>query len=162
MISPLNALKSAEYTIKISGWLRRKLSGTVRITRPENNKALSTEWIRIEGVHSGVVGGKYHYWLMTTNGVEWWPAEDIKLNVNGKWDSRINIGRTPGPRVSTAVIVRVTPAINALLTELRRLRHKADDYAGIKIPQSNRWGWDILDRLDVQIPLGEIRVSETS
>jgi hypothetical protein len=138
------------------------LSGAVIITRPENNKALSTEWINIGGTHSGVAGGKFHYWLMTTNGVEWWPAEDIKLNVNGKWESKINVGKTPGPRVSTAAVVRVTPAIHALLAEVRRLRHKANDYAGIKIPQNNRWGWIIIDRVDVQIPPGEVREKEIS
>jgi hypothetical protein len=162
LIAPTTGLKIAEYTIKISGWLRRTLSGTVIITRPENNKAILTEWVQIEGTHSGVAGGKHHYWLMTTNGVEWWPSEDIKLNVNGKWESRINVGKAAGPRVSTAAVVRVTPAIHALLTEVRRLRHKANDYAGIKIPQSNRWGWDIVHQVDVQIPPGEVRASQTS
>jgi hypothetical protein len=155
-------LKSGEYTVRVLGWLRRKWSGAVKITHPENNKALLTEWIRIEGTHSGVASGKYHYWIMTTNGVEWWPAEDIKLNVNGKWESRINVGKTPGPRVSTAAVVRVTAPIHALLTEVRRLRHKANDYAGVKIPQNSRWGWDIVDRVDVQIPPGPVRENETS
>jgi len=158
----MTLLKGGEYTVKGSSWLRRKLSGAVIISRPEDNQALSTEWVKIEGRHSGVVGGKYHYWLMTTNGVEWWPAEEIRLNVNGKWESRINIGTHSGPRVSTAVVVRVTPAIHALLTEVRRLRHKAKDYAGIKIPQSNQRGWKIFNRVDIQIPPGEVRIGDTS
>ena len=162
MISATTGLKSAEYTVKVFSWLRRRCSGAIIITRPENNKALSTEWIRIEGTHSGVASGRHHYWLMITNGLEWWPSEDIKLNVNGKWDSRINVGKTPGPRVSTAAVVRVTPAIHGLLTEIRRLRHKANDYAGIKIPQGDRGGWDIVAQVDVQIPSGEVRVGETS
>jgi hypothetical protein len=161
-MSVMTALKSGEYTVKVFSWLRRKRSRAVVITRPENNKALSTEWIKVEGTHVGVASGKHRYWLMTTNGVEWWPSEDIKLNVNGKWDSRINVGKTAGPRVSTAVVVRVTPVVHALLAEVRRLRHKANDYAGIAIPQSNRWGWDIMDRVDVQVPPGEVRVNETS
>ncbi len=153
-------LKSAEYAVKGWGWLRRQWSGSVSITRPENQKALSSEWVKIEGTHSGVANGKYHYWLMTTNGTEWWPAEDLKLNVNGKWEGRVNIGKSPGPRWSIAVVLRVTPAIHALLTELRR--HKASDYAGIKVPQNNRWGWDVVTHVDIQIPPGDIRVGETS
>ena len=161
MMSVMTALKSGEYTVKLFNWLRRKRSRVVTITRPENNKALSTEWIIVEGTHFGVASGNHRFWLMTTNGVEWWPSEDIKLNVNGKWESRINVGKTEGPRVSTAAVVRVTPVVHALLAEARRLRHKANDYAGITIPQSKRWGWDIIDRVDVQVPTGAESVNET-
>src|SRR5215831_13383339 len=113
-------LKGAEYALKGWGWLRRFSSGRrLTITRPESQKATSTEWVKIEGTHSGAASGKYYFWLMTTNGTEWWLAEDIKLNINGKWESRVNVGKGPGPRWSIAAVVRVTPAIHALLTELR-------------------------------------------
>jgi hypothetical protein len=155
-------LKGTEYAVKGWGRLRRWWSGTVTITRPENMKAIATEWVTIEGTHCRVATGKYHYWLMTTNGTEWWPAEDIKLNINGKWESRVNIGQKPGPRCSIAAVVRVTPAIHAILAELRRLRNKANDYASVKIPQNNRWGWDVVTHVNIQIPTGAVKVGETS
>jgi hypothetical protein len=165
-MEPLTAVttgvKAAEYGVKGWNWLRRLWSGSVVITRPENRKATSSEWVTVEGTHKRVAGGKYYYWLMTTNGTDWWPAEELKLNINGKWDGRVNVGKTPGPRSSIVVVVRVTPALHAVLTEVKRLRHKACDYAGIKIPQRHRWGWDVVTLVDIQIPPGEIKVGETS
>lgn len=139
----------------------QRWSRPVTITHPENNKAISTEWVRVEGTHRRIANSKHHYWLMTTHGADWWPAEDIKLTVNGKWNSRINVGKNPGPRVSSAAVVRVTPAIHALLTHVRILRRKAKDYAGITMPQGSRGDWVVIAQVDVQIS-GEIRVGETS
>jgi hypothetical protein len=101
----------------------------VNITSPEDKKAVSTEWVKIEGTHSGGVAksSKYNYWLMTTTGHEWWPSENLTLNVNGKWASRINVGKNPGPRISSAAVVRVTPAIHDLLGHIRKLRRKANE-----------------------------------
>jgi hypothetical protein len=155
-------VKGVEYAFKGWSWLRRLWSGSVAITRPEDKKASSSEWVKVEGTHSRVAGRKYHYWLMTTNGTEWWPGDDLKFNVHGKWESRVNVGKIPGPRSSIAVVVRVTPALHAVLSELQRLRRKANDYAAIKIPQNNRWGWDVVTHVEIQIPSGEIKVGETS
>ncbi len=154
-------LKTAEFAIKGWGWFKRQLSGTVTITRPPNQEAHSSEWVKIEGAHSRVSNGKYQFWLMTTDGVEWWLAEDIKLNLNGKWESRVNVGKKSGPRRSVAVVVRVTPVIHVLLTEIRRLRSQTHDYTGIKISQRDRKGWDVVAVVEIQIP-GEIKVGETS
>jgi hypothetical protein len=54
-------LKGAEYAVKSWGLLRRLMSGSVVITYPETKSAHSSEWVRIEGTHSRVAGGKYHY-----------------------------------------------------------------------------------------------------
>jgi hypothetical protein len=155
-------IKGVEYAVKSWSWFRRVRSGSVLITRPENRSASSTEWVTVEGTHSRVAGGKYHYWLMTTNGTEWWPFGDLKLNINGRWQSRVNVGKKPGPRSSIAVVVRVTPALHALLTETGRLKFEAKDWAGITIPQSNRWGWDVATHVEIQIPPGEIQIGATS
>lgn len=144
-------------------WYQWRRSEQVTITNPENKKAVSTEWVKIEGTHSGgaAKSSRYNYWLMTTTGHEWWPSENLTLNVNGKWASRINVGKNPGPRISSAAVVRVTPAIHDLLGHIRKLRKRANDYSGITMPQSRRREWVVVAQLDVQIP-GEIRVGETS
>jgi hypothetical protein len=162
MTTLTTGLDGLGYTMKGWGWLRRIFSGKLTITHPENQYASFTEWVVVKGTHSGVATGKYHFWLMTTNGSEWWLAEEIRLNVNGKWESRVNVGRRAGPRLSTAAVVRVTPVIHALLTQLKRLRQEANDYAAVKIPLSNRWGWDVVTHVSIQIPPGAIQPDQTS
>lgn len=155
-------LEGLGYTIKGWNWLKQIFFGKLTITHPENPHASLTEWVIIKGTHSGVATGKYHFWLMTTNGGEWWLADEIKLNVNGKWESKVNVGKRAGPRESLAAVVRVTPVIHALLTELKRLRQKADDYAAVKIPLRNRWGWEVVTHVSIQIPPGAIQLDQTS
>jgi hypothetical protein len=92
-------LKIAEYSAKTLRWLTSRFSGRVTIVRPEPKKAISTEWVRVEGTHHRVATGKYKYWMMTTTGNEWWPTEDITLQVNGTWASRINVGKDKNGKV---------------------------------------------------------------
>lgn len=48
------------------------------------------EWLPVKGTHKGRKRG--HYWLMTSNGSEYWPQGEIVFRHDGTWEGVVNLG----------------------------------------------------------------------
>jgi hypothetical protein len=118
-------VKGTELAVKGWGWLQKRLWGGVDISEPVHKSLWTKEWIPVKGTHKGKKKG--HYWLMTSNGSQYWPQGEVNFQHDGTWSAQLNLGLRPGPKNSIVVLVWVDDAVDALLKDIKRRNRFAQE-----------------------------------
>ncbi len=158
----LHHVDSASRGFNLLGRLNRLVFGRLVITSPSSGERRNTEWVLVKGSHSRVDNGRFYYWLMTINGNEWWPQHEIRLLLDGTWSGKVNVGKTTGPRTSIAAVVRVTPVVNVLLNEWKKLKNSTGNIDPIILSRRNLVGWTVVESVSIPIPEGAILIGQQS
>ena len=112
------AVQGIDLAMKGWGLLKKRIWGDVDISDPGHKSVWTREWIPVKGTHKGKKRG--HFWLMTSNGSEYWPQGEIEFQHDGTWSAQLNLGFRPGPRNSIIVLVWVDNTVDALLKDIKR------------------------------------------
>jgi hypothetical protein len=112
------AAKGTELAVRGWSWFKKWRLGRVEITEPAHRSVWTKEWIPVKGTHKGKNRG--HYWLMTSNGSQYWPQGEIDFQHDGTWSAQLNLGLRPGPKNSIILLVWVDEIVDTLLKDLKR------------------------------------------
>jgi hypothetical protein len=129
-------------------------NGEVTISHPANRDVVQPGYVAFEGTHNldETREQKGHFWLFTQAAGKYWPQTEVTLHPDGRWQERISVGDTAGPRNSVVLLVSVTDFTHALLKDIKERSRLAKNHDPVKMDPPPKDQFLELNKLVLQIP----------